>query len=178
MAELTTLARPYAKAAFEAARESNDLRQWLEVLGLANAVSQQANVQELIFSPALSWQQKAETFVGLIGDSVPKQLVNFISLLAENRRLSLLPEIYLLFDLYKAELEKTVEVDVQTAYPLKPDLEKVLAETLAKKLNREVSLHASVDKSLLGGALIRAGDTVIDGSVRGRLAKLAEAMNA
>ena len=178
MAELTTLARPYAKAAFSVARESNDLQVWLETLGLANAISQQKNVQILIFSPGLTWQQKAKTFIDLIGEKLSDKLENFISVLAENNRLNLLPEIYLLFDLYKANLEKSVEVDIKTAFDLSAAMEKKLVETLTKKLDREVSLHASVDKSLLGGALIRAGDTVIDGSVRGRLAKLAEAMNA
>ena len=178
MAELTTLARPYAKAAFEVAREEKNLQGWLEGLGLATAVSQEENVQALLSSPNKTSDEKSAAFIDVCGDKFDAKLQNFIKVLAENNRLVLLPEVYLLFDLYKASLEKSVEVDITAAYEISPENEKKLAETLTKKLDREVSLHTSIDKSLLGGALIRAGDTVIDGSVRGRLAKLAEAMNA
>lgn len=177
MAEFTTLARPYAKAAFAVAREEKNLQGWFEALGLAASVAAEEKVQKLIFSPTYSYEQKAQIFLELCGDKFDSKMQAFIRLLVENDRLSLILEISILFDQYKSNLEKTVEVDITSAFEITSELEKKLAETLTKKLEREVSLHTSIDKSLLGGALIRAGDTVIDGSVKGRLAKLAETMN-
>ena len=178
MAELTTLARPYAKAAFEVARESDELQKWQDSLAVASAITQETTVSELLNSPTLTDKVKAAQFSALCGESVSEKFKNFIATLAENKRLVLLPEINTLFTQYKANIEKSVDVDVVTAVALSSKLEGELKENLVKKLEREVSIQTSIDESLLGGALIRAGDTVIDGSVRGRLAKLAEAMNA
>ena len=178
MAELSTLARPYAKAAFERALETSDLSSWYEALQLAAQVSQAETMKLLLLSPSLTNEEKSTAFVDVCGDALDKQQQNFLKVLADNKRLGLLPEIFALYGLYKANQEKTVDVDISTAFEISSAMQKTLAETLKKKLNRDVTLQTSVDDSLLGGALIRAGDTVIDGSVRGRLAKLAEAMNA
>lgn len=178
MAELTTLARPYAKAAFECARQDKAVASWSSALALAASVSQQMNVQRLFALPELTAQQKSARFVELFGDKLNVKQSNFIGILAENKRLSLLPQVQALFELLKAEYEKAIEVDVRTAFEIAPDMQQKLAQTLSKKLDRAVSLHTSVDQSLLGGALIRAGDMVIDGSIRGRLSKLADVMSA
>ncbi len=178
MAELTTLARPYAKAAFEQARIATDLAGWSEALVLVAAVSQEENIQKVQTAPSLTAEQKSAMFLEVCGDKLNEKQQNFIKILSENKRLSLLPQVFELFELFKANQEKSVDVDVQTAFEISAELQDKLAQTLRKKLDREVTLQTSVDKNLLGGALIRAGDTVIDGSVRGRLAKLAEAMNA
>ncbi|ABD83224.1 F0F1 ATP synthase subunit delta [Saccharophagus degradans] len=177
MAEFTTLARPYAKAAFIAARDASDLGGWSKALATAAAVSQVDRVKTVLSAPGLTAQQKADAFVALCGEELAEKQQNFIHVLADNRRLALLPEISVLFDLYKANQEKSLDVTVETAFEIDAATEKKLVEALSKKLDREVTLSTAVDKALLGGALIRAGDTVIDGSVRGRLAKLAEAMN-
>lgn len=177
MAELTTIARPYAKAAFEFARAASDLQGWYQALSLAAGVSAEDKVKSLLSSPSLTAEQKAAAFVEVCGDDLSAEQKNFIAVLSENGRLSLLSEVLALFELYKANQEKSVDVDIRAAYEIAADVEAKLAETLTRKLDRQVSLQTSVDPSLLGGAVIRAGDTVIDGSVRGRLAKLAEAMN-
>ncbi len=103
---------------------------------------------------------------------------NFVSILASNKRLSLLPEIYAQFELLKSNLEKSVDVEVVSAFDLDDAMAAKLAAVLGKKLEREVKVSTSTDNDLIGGVLIRAGDLVIDGSVRGRLNKLAEAMNS
>jgi ATP synthase F1 subcomplex delta subunit len=177
MAELTTLARPYAKAAFECARVNKDLQAWSEALTLAANVTANEKVATLLSSPGLTSQQKATAVVELCGDKLTDKQQNFVTVLAENSRLTLLPQVRELFELYKANQEKSVDVDIQSAFDIDSTIEASLAKALTIKLDREVSLKTSVDKSLLGGAVIRAGDTVIDGSVRGKLAKLAEAMN-
>ena len=178
MAELTTLARPYARAAFEYAREAKDLQSWSEALGVLASVAEQSNVQALLASPAFTAEHKSAKFIEVCGDRLNSGQQNFVRVLAEKKRLGLLMPIRALFELYKANQEKSVDVDIRSAFEISPELEQKLVQSLTKKLDREVKLQTSVDKNLLGGALIRAGDTVIDGSVRGRLAKLAEAMNS
>lgn len=178
MAELTTLARPYARAAFEFARAAKALQSWSDAITAAATVSMQDGIKVLLSSPSLTTEQKGSTFVDVCGESLDAKQQNFIKVLAENNRLDLLPEVQKLFELYKANQEKSVDVDVQTAYELTPELEQKLIAALTKKLDREVTLQTSVDKNLLGGALVRAGDTVIDGSIRGRLSKLGDALSA
>lgn len=177
MAELTTLARPYAKASFEFALAAKDLTTWAKALGVAASVAQDSTVKAVLSSPGLTAKQKAALFIDLCGEDLNESQKNFIQVLAENGRIPLLPEVSSLFALFKANHEKTVEVEVLSAYELDQAVQNKLAQTLSKKLDREVSLQAAIDSSLLGGAVIRAGDTVIDLSVKGRLAKLAEAMS-
>jgi F-type H+-transporting ATPase subunit delta len=178
MAELTTLARPYAKAAFESADAGNELQKWSDMLALLSAVTQHDGMVKAITSPALTSSQKAKAIFDVCGEEIDTKASNLISVLATNQRLQLLPEVQQLFELFKAQREKSVDVVVTTAYELTGELQDRLAKSLSAKLDREVNVTTTVDTSLLGGALIRAGDTVIDGSVRGRLTKLAEAMNS
>lgn len=178
MAELTTLARPYAKAAFESADQAGQLQQWSDMLALAAAVAQQDGMVKVLLSPALTSAQKAQAFIDVCGDALNEGVANLLKALADNKRLTLLPHIQQLFEQHKAQREQSVDVEVTTAFELSGELQDKLAKALSAKLDRVVTLTTSVDKAILGGALIRAGDTVIDGSVRGRLAKLAEAMNS
>lgn len=177
MAELSTLARPYAKAAFEYAKEHGALAQWAEQLATAAAVAADPAVESVLNNPALTDEQQAKTLADVCGDALGEPARNFIAILASNKRLSLLPEIHEQFALYKANQEKSVDVEVVSAFDLEDAARDRLAAALGKKLEREVVVTTSTDESLLGGVLIRAGDLVIDGSVRGRLNKLAEAMN-
>lgn len=178
MAELTTLARPYAKAAFEYAQAHQQLANWSAMLGLAAAVSQDDTMQRVLKAPRLTSTEKATTFVEVCGDKFDAQARNFLSIVSENNRMELLSEIADMFELYKAEQEKSVDVDVTSAFALNDEQQDKLAKVLSARLGREVRLHAAEDASLIGGVVIRAGDLVIDGSVRGKLAKLAEALKS
>ena len=178
MAELSTLARPYAKAAFAYAREHSALPQWSEQLLTAAAVTADVAMAAVLTNPSLTNEQRAQTLVDVCGDVLGVEVKNFISILAANKRLALLSEISSQFELFKANREKSVEVEVVSAFDLSDAMTTKLAEALGKKLEREVKVSTSTDENLLGGVLIRAGDLVIDGSVRGRLNKLAEALNS
>lgn len=178
MAELITLARPYAKAAFEIALADSALDKWSSMIALSAAVSEEAGVSRVLSSPSLSSEQIAEAFIGVCGDELDAKGKNFISLLAENKRLVLLPEISTLFEVLKANQEKSVDVEITTAFEISSDVSNKLAQALKDRLKREIILATHVDQSLIGGAIIRAGDNVIDSSVRGKLSKLAESMNS
>ncbi len=177
MAELSTLARPYARAAFEYARENSTLGDWEEQLALAAAVAVDPTLAAVLGDPSLTDEQQAHTLIDVCGDSLGKPARNFVTVLADNKRLPLLPEIYSQFSLYKANHEKSVDVEVISAFDLDLGTSEKLAAALGKRLERQVNVSTSTDETLLGGVLIRAGDLVVDGSVRGRLNKLAEAMN-
>ena len=178
MAELSTLARPYAKAAFEYAQSAQQLAKWAEQLAIAAAVVSDENMKAALNDPALTAQQQASMVSDVCGDALGEQQRNFIAVVASNKRLALLPEISALFAQYKANYEKSVDVEVISAFDLADSARDKLAEILGKKLEREVKVRTSTDRNLLGGVLIKAGDLVIDGSVRGRLNKLAAAMNS
>jgi F-type H+-transporting ATPase subunit delta len=176
MAEPTTLARPYARAAFEYASEKGELSLWLSQLQLAAAVAAEPAVLAVLDNPSLTASAQGERFLDLLGDSVGEPMGNFLRLLAANRRLVLLPQVLLQFEALKAERERVIEVEVISAFDLPDSVSERLAAALGKRLHREVLVSSATDASLLGGVLIRAGDTVIDGSVRGRLNKLADAL--
>lgn len=178
MAELITLARPYAKAAFEVALQADALDQWSKMLALSAVVSGDSGVSAVLYSPSLTSEQVADAFVGVCGDELDEKGKNFVHLLAENKRLVLLPEISTLFDNLKANQEKSVDVEITTAFEISSDVSNKLAQALKDRLQREILLATKVDQSLIGGAIIRAGDNVIDSSVRGKLSKLAESMNS
>ncbi len=178
MAELSTIARPYAKAAFEYARDKRALPLWSESLSVAAAVVLNSDMEVVLGNPSLTADQQAQTLSDVCGEALGPEARNFLAILASNKRLALLPEIYNLFEQHKANQEKSVDVEVVSAFELANETKDKLAAVLGKKLEREVKVSSSTDKDLLGGVLIRAGDLVIDGSVRGRLNKLSEAMNS
>jgi F-type H+-transporting ATPase subunit delta len=178
MAELTTTARPYARAAFELARADGQLDVWAQALGLLAAVCGDKKIAGLIHSPTLTTAGKSDLLKNICGDALAQKQQNFVQTLADNKRLGLLQEVNRLFLAFKAEHDKTLDVEVRAAFDMSAEWQAKLVAALSAKLDRKVSLTTHIDKSLLGGAVIRAGDTVIDGSVRGRLAKLADAMHA
>jgi F-type H+-transporting ATPase subunit delta len=177
MAELSTLARPYAKAAFEYARDINALGRWSNMLVTVVTVVQHPTVADLLNSPKLTAGQKGEKLVDICGNDLDGKVGNFIRYIAKNERLTLLPHIRVLFELLKANYEKTIDVDVATAFEMTEEQQAKLLDSLKAKLQREVNLQTAIDESLIGGVVVRAGDLTIDGSIRGRLAKLAETMN-
>jgi F-type H+-transporting ATPase subunit delta len=176
MAEFSTLARPYARAAFEHAAAGDTLESWFRALGLLALLAEDARVSLRLRSPALAREQRAQLLIDLCGDELDIQVRNFLQVLAANDRLLLLPEILQQFQALKADHQRLVEVEVTSAAAIDETQRSRLAEALVKRLGREVSIQVSVDPSLIGGAIIRAGDTVIDGSLRGRLNKLADAL--
>lgn len=178
MAELTTLARPYGKAAFQYALEAKDLAGWGKQLATAAAASRYGAMQKKIATPSLSAQQQAQLLIEACGDELNSSVRNFIVLLAQNKRLSLLPEIYQLFDALKTAQEQAVDVELTTAIALDEASQTNLAQALSTKLARKVNVQTVVDQHLLAGVIIKAGDLVIDGSMRGRLEKLAKAINS
>jgi F-type H+-transporting ATPase subunit delta len=178
MAESITLARPYAKAAFEVALAANELGAWSQALSLLANVAASEQVRRRLLSPALTAAQQSETLINLCGDELSPTVHKLIIVLAENKRLTLLGEISELFAALKAAQEKTVDVELSTAFELNQEVVNKITQALKTRLNREIKLLTRVDKNLIGGAVIRAGDTVIDSSVRGKLTKLAEAMNS
>ena len=178
MAELTTLARPYARAAFEVAVESESLGIWSKDLALVAAVVGKGAVKTALSLPSLTGEKQAQMVIDLCGDEIGGAVKNFISILTDNKRISLMQEIVKMFEALKAVQEKRVDVNVTSAFPLSEGIEAKLTASLKEKLQRDAVLHSEIDKSLIGGAIIRAGDLVIDGSVRGKLSKLAESMKA
>lgn len=178
MAELITLARPYAKAAFEVALADGALDKWSSMISVSAAIGSEAGVSDVLASPSLTSKQIADAFIGVCGDELDAKGQNFMRLLSENKRLILLPEISLLFENLKANQEKSVDVEITTAFEISSEISAKLAQALKDRLQRDINLATSVDQSLIGGAIIRAGDNVIDSSVRGKLSKLAESMNS
>jgi F-type H+-transporting ATPase subunit delta len=172
MAEISTIARPYAEAIFELAEEQSKLQAWSDMLQTMAQVAGDEGMQSVIDNTSVTKEQLAELFLSICGKKLTKEGENLVKLLIENRRLNVLPEIARQFETLKAEAEKTIEAEMIAAYEVSAEQQKLLQKQLKQRLGREVSLTCSVDESLLGGAVIKAGDTVIDGSTLGQLRKL------
>ena len=173
MAEKQTLARPYAEAVFDRAKESKTLTPWSEMLAFLAVVAADENMQHLSADPRVKHARFLELFLSVCGLNINDEGANLVRLLVDNRRLGLLPEIIAQFESLRAEAEARVEATVVSPFPLAAAQMKIISESLRRKFGREVNLTTEMDKSLLGGIVVRAGDMVIDGSVRGRLAELA-----
>lgn len=178
MAEVSTVARPYAKAAFEYAQEKGALTQWSDMLAQASAVAANSDMKSVLENPSLTNEQKAEIFVDVCGADLGSDEKNFVFGLAEHKRLVALPMIAEMFEKLKAAKDQTVDVMVTSAFEMTAEQQSKLVETLKNKWQKDVSIETQVDSSLIGGVIIRAGDVVIDSSVRGKLAKVAEAVNS
>lgn len=178
MAEKTTIARPYAKAAFQEASADKHLSQWSETLRAAATAVRDPRVHELLGSPSVSGEELAQFVMGVTGPALDEHGQNFFRTLAENHRLGYLPEISTLFDQYKDEAESVIDVTVTSAAPIDNDQQQALSKALERKLMRTVRLHCVTDSTLIGGAVLRAGDTVIDGSLLSRLKRIAFELTA
>jgi F-type H+-transporting ATPase subunit delta len=176
MAEAITVARPYAQAAFLFASAQAMLKEWSGMLSLLAVIADDDGMQDLIDSPHVTNTQLADLFIQVSGEHISEKCANFIRVLAANGRLKLLPEIAALFEIQRRDAEGTVQAQLITAYPASETQQAEIIASLRKRLGREVELSCSTDVELLGGAIIRAGDLVIDGSVRGKLERLGNAL--
>jgi F-type H+-transporting ATPase subunit delta len=177
MSEKITLARPYAEAVFRLAEENKALKKWSEMLEFVTAVATDEQVARLATDPRIDHDRFTRMLLDICGKKLSKEGANFLQVLQQNRRLDLLPEITQLFEKLRAEAEGRIEAQVISAFEMKAEQLKKIAVALKARLGREVDLVATVDTSLIGGIIIRAGDLVIDGSVQGRLRALASHLN-
>lgn len=177
MSELITAARPYARAVFEFAHAESGLDNWSEQLSFMATIVVDPAMSKLLDNPKLTKEKQAEMFAHVCGDKIDKHAMNLVKLLAENGKLSVLPEIAELYEEFKAEDEGLVEAEVVSALEISVDQEKAIAASLKKRLGRDVHITTRIDESLMGGAIIHAGDLVIDGSLTGRLAKVTTALS-
>jgi F-type H+-transporting ATPase subunit delta len=180
MAEFDTAARPYARAFFELAQEEGRLDAWQESLGAASVIAADADMRSFLDSPDALPREIGEIFLSVLegaGNPADKDFGNAIRLLAENSRLAALPAIASQFAALKQEAEGRIEVRVVSAQQLSAEQQQQIADSMAKRLGKQVSLSAEVDASLIAGAVITAGDLVIDGSASGRIEKLVGAVN-
>lgn len=172
MSELTTIARPYAKAAFDFAIEQSAVEKWTEMLQFTSEVIKD-DVMKTFLTSSLSANKLADTVISICGDQLDQYGQNLIRLMAENKRLTVLPAVYQEFQHYVEEHQKTAEVQVISAQPLNATQEQKIAAAMEKRLARKVKLNCSLDSSLIAGVIIRTDDFVIDGSSRGQLTRLA-----
>ncbi|MCL5043497.1 MAG: F0F1 ATP synthase subunit delta [Gammaproteobacteria bacterium] len=178
MATINTLARPYAKAAFEHAAGAQALDAWSGMLALASAAVVDAAFADRVRNPGLTRTRKADDLLMVCEGQIDAGFGNFIRTLAEHDRLPLIPVIAELYEQHKAEHDRSVAVEVESAFELSEDQQKTLVTALSKRLDRAVTPQVKINPALIGGVVIRAGDLVIDGSVRGKLAQLAEALKS
>jgi F-type H+-transporting ATPase subunit delta len=173
VAERATIARPYAKAAFEYAREANAFAAWSQGLESAAQIVADPSVAPLTKSPQWPVANLVSLITDVAGAKLDAGMQNFVRVLAENRRLLLLPEISAHYEELRAAVENTLDVEVISAVTLSDAQADKLKQALSTRLKRTVRMQNSVDSTLLGGAVVRAGDLVIDGSLKGRLERLA-----
>ncbi|HLB41718.1 MAG TPA: F0F1 ATP synthase subunit delta [Gammaproteobacteria bacterium] len=176
MSNVTHIARPYALAAFEYARDKQQLVEWKIFLETASYTAQQADIVKLLSNPQISSDKLFELFNAVLASLLDIERKNFLILLAQNKRLIALPDISVLFNAYYATLEKTSNVRVITAIESKEEFRNQLAAILTKRIQHDVTLHCEIDQTILGGAVIHLGDRVIDGSIRGKLTRLLQTL--
>jgi F-type H+-transporting ATPase subunit delta len=172
MSELATLARPYASAVFKRAKEKATAATWSEQLAFMTAVVGSKEVSGLVNNPKIKKDKLSKLLLDISEGHIDNEGVNFLKLLLHNNRLALVPIIATLFEELKAQDEGYIEVDVFTPFAFTKEAEKKFAASLEKALSKKVHMNVALDKSLIGGVLVRAGDRVIDGSIRGQLQNL------
>lgn len=178
MAEPSTVARPYAEAAFKLAEAGNALAKWSEMLGALAGVARDERVHAAMSDPGRSDAQVAGIFIAILQGKLIGDAENFVRVLAENKRLELLPLIQEQFEALKNEREGVVEAEVQSAFELSPAQVADLVQRLEKKTGRKVRTQVQLNKDLIGGVRILLGDKVIDGSARAQLEALETALKA
>lgn len=174
MAELTTLARPYAEAAYQRAKQTNSVKEWSDVLSFLSALAQDRDLSAIIDNPRVGRDELTQLLLDIGQGIIQDEAKNLLKLLITNGKLNLLPKIAALYEEHKAEDEGYVNVDLYSAYALTKAEQSKYSAMLEKQFNKKVNVVVSVDKSLIGGILAKAGDKVIDGSIRGQIHQLAK----
>lgn len=172
MIEKATIARPYAEAAFSQALDEGTLADWAVFVGNLKMIISDENMRQVIYNPKLSDQQLADLIIELCGEAISQTQQNFVKILVDAERIALAPEIAGLFEQSKAAAEGMSEVDVISAFALDDGQLNTISDAISKRLGKKIDINASEDKDLIGGVVIRAGDAVIDASVKGRLKEL------
>lgn len=176
MQDASALARPYGLAAFKQAEEEGKIREWSEMLKLLVLIIQDATMRGLVANPKVNDQQLADLIINVAGDGLSKTGGNLVRILAENERLGELPGVAAIFEDERDRNEGRSHVEVTSAFALTESQQKSIADTMSKRLGTDVDVLVTVDKSLIGGVVIRSGDTVIDASLRGRLSQLGQSL--
>ena len=181
MSDFETAARPYAKAIFELASEESQLQEWQDRLGLAAAIAADEDMRAIFESPSMLASEQSELFLSVVTATdkvdVSDDFKNLVALMAENGRLAAFPAIATAFETLKQDAEGKIEVRIRSAQKLSAEQEQQISTSLAKRLGKEVSISTEIDESLIAGAVVTAGDLVIDGSAIGRMEKLTIALN-
>jgi len=172
MQEKTTQARPYAIAAFEQAQDEGKLSDWSNMLYILSLVVSDTQMQSVMDNPKVGTQALSDFVLDVCGKNLSDTGKNFVKLLVDAGRLSLAPQIYQLFEQNRADAEGIVEVEVVSAFPVEADEQKKIADAMGKRLGKRIEVSTRIDESLIGGVIIRTGDSVIDASIKGRLKQL------
>jgi F-type H+-transporting ATPase subunit delta len=177
MAERTTIARPYADAAFEVARDRNDLAGFGTMLALAQTIAADPRMAEALASPKLDTDAKASLFLSIAGDRFSAEMRNFVRILIDGDRIGVLPEVRALYETRKDEADGVAKATIETAMPIPAAQLAELTGALERRFGKKIEVTVAENPALVGGARITVGDTVIDGSVRGKLAVMAQALS-
>ena len=172
MLEKATIARPYAEAAFAQALEEGKLSDWSVMLNLLSVIVSDDNMRSVISNPNLDGEQLCQFIVDICGDKLTETGVNFVKVLIDAERIGLANEVFSLFEQKRAAAEGISDVDVVSAYPLDAAQVTAISESISKRLGKKIEINTEEDRDLIGGVIIRAGDSVIDASLRGRLKEL------
>ena len=176
MSDFTTAARPYANAVYDTAKESNTLDSWSDALANLAAVVSDDQLSELLDNPGTGKSEKGELVLQILGDSLNQQQQNLVKLMAENGRLKIMPDVVEQFEVERAKAENKIEAEVISAFELTAEQTSELVNTLKNKLGKDITLTTTVDESLIGGVVIKAGDTIIDASMKSELDSLTLAL--
>ena len=173
MTDFTTAARPYANAVYDTASESNTIDSWGDALTNLATVVSDAKMSKLLDSPDLGKAEKGELIIKVLGDNLTDKQQNLVKLMAENSRLKLMPDVLEQFEVARAKAENKIEAEITSAFELSAEQISELVNTLKNKLGSDITVTTSIDESLIGGVIIKAGDTIIDASMKSQLDSLA-----
>ena len=176
MAENSTIARPYARAVFEIAREQGKLKPWSDMLALVAQIMEHEGMADIAGATTVNRDVVAGIIIELGGSAFTPEAQNMVRVLAENRRLTLAAEIAAQYEVLRAEAENTLDAELRSAQDVSDDIKLAISKALEKRLGRKVNLVVTKDETVIGGAVVKAGDLVIDGSAAGRLQKLTAAL--
>lgn len=178
MAEAITVARPYAEAVYKLAVNNQGLSEWSKMLRLASAIAEDGGVKRLIGNPVISAKQLGEIFLEIGKNKFNSEARNLIMLLADNKRILVLPQISQLFEQLKAQHEGVLEAKIVSAFAMEGRQLKKLIEDLERKFKRKIEAQVSIDSELIGGVKVEIGDEILDASIRGKLEAMAVALKS